>query len=120
MSEGLQGRIMHEARRNKNALMTAYAGDLAEMIEELTARAERAEAELAEMTIERDTAQRALYDFEQSSEAQNVMRAQGMIDATLARAERAEDELVVLRAELDELKYAADAEYIMRARRGDY
>lgn len=73
MSEGLQGRIMHEARRDKNALMTAYAGDLAEMIEGLTARAERAEAALAE-----------------------------------------------LRTELDELKYAADAEYIMRARRGDY
>ena len=66
--------------------------DLAQMRE----RAVQAEAELAEMTIERDAAQRALYDLEQSAEAQNVMRAQGMIDAAIARAERAEAALAAV------------------------
>lgn len=73
MGQTLAERIQYEAAYDRNLIFKAYAGDLADLMSELT-----------------------------------------------ARAERAEDELVVLRAELDELKYAADAEYIMRARRGDY
>ena len=47
MGQTLAERIDWEAANDPNRMISAYAGDLADLVAELTARAERAEAALA-------------------------------------------------------------------------
>lgn len=48
MGQTLAERIQYEAAYDRNLIFQAYAGDLADLVGELQARAERAEAALAE------------------------------------------------------------------------
>ena len=47
MGQTLAERIQYEAAYDRNLIFKAYAGDLADLMSDLTARAERAEAALA-------------------------------------------------------------------------
>ena len=54
MEKTLTERIAMEAAYDRNLMFAAYAGDIADLVAELTARAERAEATLRAMTEQKE------------------------------------------------------------------